>query len=321
MHCHGRMLHHTRLALSALIATAVLATAVTTAAATTLSVSNQQTRIVWASLEFFNTVAAGTVKCPVTLEGSFHNRSIVKQAGLLVGYVTGATVANGVCTGGNATILSELLPWHLTYNSFIGTLPNITGVTLNLIRAGFIADFGGNHCRAQTTIASPARGIAGLGFGGRIEGLRADETSTIPLTNGPGGVFCNVANGVFRGSATVSQLGSTSSVSVTLIGAPVRLEPSPVRFGTVEPGELVRRTVTITNLGAAVTINSIRVTTGSFFAITDPNGCVRSRLAEAARCAFSVIYAAPSEAGRTVRDTVTVETTGGSVEDAVEGST
>jgi hypothetical protein len=318
------MHHHMRLLLTSLAATAILALATTTTTANILSISNQQTRIIWSSLELSNTVTTNVVRCAVTLEGSFHNGTIAKIRELLVGYLSRAAVQNNQCTGGRATILSETLPWHLTYNSFRGTLPRIEEVLLNLIRAGFIIEIVGvNSCKAVTSLAIPARGIANLGASGRVESLRADESTSpgIPLTNGPGGFACGLGSSRFSGSASVTQLGSTSSVSVTLVGAPITLEPSPVRFGTVEPGELARRTVTITNVGASQTINSIRVASGNFFAITDPNSCVRSRLAEAARCSFSVIFAAPSEAGRNPRDTVTVEATGGPVEDAVEGST
>ncbi len=206
-----------RTLLTTLTATAILATAITTAHANRLSVSNQQFRFVWANLEFFNALIEGTMRCPLTLEGSFHSRTVPKQRGLLVGYVTRAAVSNPVCTGGHTTLLQELLPWHLTYNSFTGTLPAITGVTLNLIRFGFIINFGGNNCRGLTTTASPFRFIAGLTAGGAVTGLRADETSLIPLNNGPGGILCGLANGAFRGTGRVTLLGNNNAISITLI--------------------------------------------------------------------------------------------------------
>ncbi len=205
--------------LTALAATTILATTITAAHANRLSFSNQQVRFVWANLEFLNPVVEGTMRCPLTLEGSFHSRTIPKQRGLLVGYVTRAAVSNPVCTGGRATILQELLPWHLTYQSFSGTLPNITNVTLSMIRFGFILDFLGNNCRGLTTIASPFRLIAsvGGGGGGGVSGIRIDESATIPLTNGPGGLFCSLASGVFRGTGRVTLLGNNNTVSITLI--------------------------------------------------------------------------------------------------------
>ncbi len=213
------MQRHIRLLLTSLAATAILATAVSTATANRFVVSNQQIRATWATLEFFNTAVAGTIRCPVTLEGSFHSRTIVKARGSLIGYVTRAAVNNPACVGGRATILQELLPWHITYNSFEGALPRITGVTLNLIRAGFIVELGGNNCRALTTIANPARGIAAVNSsgGGAVTSLEADPSATIPLTNGPGGILCSLANGVFRGTGTVTLLGTNNAISITLI--------------------------------------------------------------------------------------------------------
>jgi hypothetical protein len=325
MHHTTPITRRTHLLLTTTLTTIILATTITTAHAERLEFSNNTIRAIWSSLELSNIVTSETVRCAVTLEGSFHSRTVEKIGGRLVGYITRGNIQNNQCTGGNATVLSETLPWHLTYSNFRGTLPRIENVLMNLIRFGFIIRTAANTCRAITEIFRPFRGIINLNTtNGRVEGLRADETAGISLSNGPGGALCGFGTSKFQGTAPVTQLGSTASISMTLAGTPpppVELDPSPVRFGTVEPGELSRRTVTIRNIGASVTINSIRVATGNFFAITDPNSCVRSRLAEAARCAFSVIFAAPSEAGRPVRDTVTVETTGGSVEDLVEGST
>jgi hypothetical protein len=195
----------------------LLTAAVATATASRLSVTDQQTRIVWRSLEL-STSSIISMRCAVTLEGSFHGSTIAKTRDLLIGLITNAAVQNGQCTGGRATVLRETLPWHLTYNSFRGTLPRIESVTLNLIRAGFIIESGGVAiCKAVTSVASPARGIANIGPSGRVEGLRADETAAIPLTNGPGGFSCGLGRGTFSGTGTVTLLGTSNSISVRLI--------------------------------------------------------------------------------------------------------
>ncbi len=195
----------------------MLITIITTANANRLVVSNQQVRVVWEKLEFGIPPIEGTMRCLLTLEGSFHERTITKIRGLLAGYVTRAAVGNSVCTGGQMTILSELLPWHIRYESFSGTLPNIAGLTISLIRMGFIITFGGNNCRVVSTVASPFRLIASIG-GGAIAGLRIDESTFIPFSNGPGGTLCTLASGAFRGtSRPVTLLGTTNTVSVTLI--------------------------------------------------------------------------------------------------------
>src|SRR4029077_9579140 len=77
-----------------------------------------------------------TVRCPVTLEGSLHSRTIPKIVRvLLIGAVSRVLIKNESCTGGTASILR--LPWHITYEGFVGTLPNIAAVLLLLQRFQF----------------------------------------------------------------------------------------------------------------------------------------------------------------------------------------
>src|SRR4029077_3157461 len=77
-----------------------------------------------------------TVRCPVTLEGSLHSRTIPKIVRvLLIGAVSTVRIKNESCTGGTASVLR--LPWHMTYEGFRGTLPNITSVLLLLARFQF----------------------------------------------------------------------------------------------------------------------------------------------------------------------------------------
>jgi hypothetical protein len=212
------MHRHIRLLLTGLAATAILAAAVGTASAERLELSNQQIRVVWTSLELSNSINGNIVRCAVTLEGSFHSRTIAKIRDKLVGYITRANVQNNQCTGGRATILNETLPWHLTYQSFTETLPAIRTILLNLIRAGFIIEIpGSNNCKAITSTESPARGIVRLGPGGRVENLNPDPLARIPLVNGPGGFACGLATGSFEGTGVVTLLGTTNSISIRLI--------------------------------------------------------------------------------------------------------
>jgi hypothetical protein len=81
--------------------------------------------------------------------------------------------------------------------------------------------------------------------------------------------------------------------------------PSPVVFGTVSPGELRQIAVTIGS-SAGGRIEEIVVTTQRYFAITDPNECRGRTLAARGTCDINVILSAPTEAGRSVSDTLTV---------------
>jgi hypothetical protein len=196
----------------ALGATVLMAYAVGTASATRLATSAQTFRIQWSALNF---QAGGgvSVSCPVTLSGSFHSRTISKVSGQLIGYVNVARVNEASCSGGTARARSETLPWHVQYNSFGGTLPNITSVTLTLVGARFEIVAGGVTCEAGTTQASPAFGRATVSSGTVTE-FKALEEHTIPLG---GSFFCNfVSPGRFAGTGTVDD-GAGNALRVTLV--------------------------------------------------------------------------------------------------------
>jgi hypothetical protein len=213
------MQRHTRLLLVSLAAMAILGTTVGTTTAGRLSLYfRHQFRIVWSPLNLSNTITSDTVRCPVTLEGSFHSASIRKVVGALIGYVTRAFAGNTACTGGRVTVNMETLPWHLRYGSFTGTLPVIETVTVSLVRASFTVNAGGNVCKASTTAEAPSRAIITVKLGLILEAIRVDESARIPLVNGPGGVFCGLGSGILSGTGTVRELGSdTEPIIIKLI--------------------------------------------------------------------------------------------------------
>lgn len=77
----------------------------------------------------------GTTRCNLTLGASMHSRTLTKTAETLIGYVTQASV--GGCEVGSATVLTATLPWHMRYESFSGTLPNIASMSSKVIGASF----------------------------------------------------------------------------------------------------------------------------------------------------------------------------------------
>lgn len=208
------MRNRTRLVCASLGATLLLALAVGAASANRLSVSNQQFRITWTRLTFSEGGGGFAIECPVTLEGSFHSATIRKVAHALVGHITRASVISRSCTGGGATVLNGTLPWHVTYEAFIGTLPNIGSVRLLLINASFQIGIPPFTCLARTTNESPAAGTVTREAGGNITTLAADSSFAIPTT----GAFCPFASGRFAGTGNVFLLGSTSTrIRLTLI--------------------------------------------------------------------------------------------------------
>jgi len=163
------------------------------------------------------------VRCDVTLEGSYHYRVLQKTPEALVGYVTGATVRRP-CLGGEAwafngierqgtTTLANSLPWHVRYESFSGSLPNITAVGQRLIGARFLveAEFLGVRLRCNYTTSTTEPG--------RIPVLR--EVNTRALTEVQlGGEIRSDTGGCPRGrlarNAAIETPGG-AAITVTLI--------------------------------------------------------------------------------------------------------
>jgi hypothetical protein len=199
-------------ATAALAAALLLALSVTSAAAR-LSYSSQEFRIVWASLTFAGAEGGVSITCPVTLEGSFQARTFAKVREPTAARITAGTV--GTCLEGAGTILTASLPWEVTYQSFTGTLPNITGVRYALVGAAFQVEPGlGIRCLARTTSLIPAAGEARRETRGSITSLITDSALTIPTI---GNIECP-RFGRFSGSGQVFVQGSSSTrVTLTLI--------------------------------------------------------------------------------------------------------
>jgi hypothetical protein len=207
------MRNRIRAALAAFLGALVLTFAVGAASARNLSYSSQTYRIIWSSLTFSESGGNFPIACPVTLEGSFHSRTFAKVTGLLAGYITRAAVNNVGCTEGQATILTETLPWHVTYQSFTGTLPRINSVRYNLIGAAFqVEPTFGIVCLARTSATFPAAGDAARDARGNITSLIPDSELAIPVT----GTNCPRA-GIFTGAGEVFVQGSATRVTLSLI--------------------------------------------------------------------------------------------------------
>jgi|SRR5215218_2560648 len=217
---------YTRLVIAALVATSAMAVFIGSASARNLSVSNQQFRTTYRSLEFRGSLL---VRCAVTLEGSFHTRTIAKVSGALIGYVTRANVKRPCASGEgfafngtetlNGVVLANTLPWHISYQGFAGTLPSIASVRLGLSGARFrirdpifgilcIATTGGARGLAFGDIRLLAGGVAeSLTPSGRI---RFDAESS-GLCGSEGEFLAPAGDGV------ITLLGAATRITVTLI--------------------------------------------------------------------------------------------------------
>jgi hypothetical protein len=202
-----------KLLFTSLGAALLLSMAVGSASARDLSVTNRNFRAVWRELRLRSTGGVD-IRCPVTLEGSFHSSTIHKTIHALGGHITRATIVSRTCSGGTVTASQESLPWHVTYEGFSGVLPTITLTFVSLIGMKFTITAAGVTCVARTTTENPGRGRLIVGGGGATRELVADETVLIPLT----GFGCELAGeGFFGGAAAVTLLGNTTTISIRLI--------------------------------------------------------------------------------------------------------
>jgi hypothetical protein len=198
--------------LAGLAAALLLSLAVASASANNLSTTAHRFRLTWSSLRLAGTAPIPEVRCPVTLEGSFHSATIHKTVGALTGHVTRTAIAT--CTGGTVTIKQERLPWHARYKSFGGTLPNITSLTMEMVGARWEFTVEGVTCSATSTAAAPGTGILNV-TGGRITGMTAEEVGLIPFEGG--GICASFGRAIFAGTASVTVLNEASAITLRLI--------------------------------------------------------------------------------------------------------
>ncbi len=193
------MRNRSKLLLAGLGAMFVLAAAVSTASANHLSISEQGHKLAWRALEF-NASAGSSITCEVTLESSFHSRTIAKVANALIGHIYRASV--GTCTGGSLTVHTETLPWHEQYNSFTGTLPAITSVKISFVGLRWRIRNSVETCEMGTTQAEPGFGTIALGARGEANSI--EFSGTINLR---GGFLCGFATASFSGRGSVRTPG------------------------------------------------------------------------------------------------------------------
>jgi hypothetical protein len=210
------MIRRTKAWFAILGATALLAPIVGAASARNLSFSSQTIRATWTAMEFIQRSAGVTLRCPATLEGSLHARTIAKVLNTPMGYITRAAFREASCSGGSIRVRSETLPWHIRYLGFTGTLPNITSIRENLVNLGFdiTASFFGINVMCSYRTGATTRTFNREAGGGLT-------TATLEATNLPPdqGFPCEpIELGGTSNSVTVlTVLNATTRITVTLI--------------------------------------------------------------------------------------------------------
>jgi hypothetical protein len=198
--------------LVALAAALLMALSASTSSARNISISRPELwNAQWSQvrLQSGGTTAAA---CDVTLEGSFHYRTLLKVREALIGYVTRAIMNN--CREGSATILTTNLPWHIKYHSFEGTLPDILAIRVLLLleELRIHERIFGTECLKRTTNTEPDVLAFRLTIGNEnrlITGITHDEGVTIR---------CGIINGNYAGTGTIRELpGTNTNLLVRLI--------------------------------------------------------------------------------------------------------
>lgn len=204
-----------KILLAALTAALVLGAAIGSASARRIETSEQKFLVRWAPL-VFNGAFNINISCPVTLDGSFHSKTLSKVSGQLVGYVTEVSVGPPAsCNGGSATILGPL-PWHIRYDRFEGTLPAITGIRVQLVGAAFLVATSVGSCLYRSNASKPAFGIVRVGAGGAVSGLQADSSASIEEPAAENEFLCP-PSGRFEQTGSVTVPNSTTRITVKLV--------------------------------------------------------------------------------------------------------
>lgn len=200
-----------RLTIATALAVIGMAAVVGGASAGRLALGNQNFRVEWIVLRL--RAAEFEFTCQLTLEGSFHSRTIAKSTAPLIGLVS--RVALSRCNSDVNTGLN--LPWHIKYASFRGTLPTIESVRLEIIDSSILVRAFGIGCLYQSTLASPALGEVTVASG-VLTGMRMDGRAPIPLKSRLEGIVDCPASGFLEGATgTVSVLGTTTGIRISLI--------------------------------------------------------------------------------------------------------
>lgn len=187
-----------------------------TASANRLSLNAGTFRFVWPEWTLaFTEPTESSVRCPLTLTGTFATTALTKTTRGLVGNIVNSAIGFPTCANGRPNVLAETLPWHVRYESFTGTLPAIGSIALEVIGLSYRWELNllSISCLFSATEAAPARWRASLERGGAITSVRWDETKRIPGT----GIILCPREATFGGTGTATQASSTAAVRVTLI--------------------------------------------------------------------------------------------------------
>jgi len=251
--------------------------------------------------------------CRLTVRGSLITEPFSTTGPVSrVGTITALEVTG--CTQARPRPLFERGAWSLTYESFIGTLPDsVTALTLTTEEVAFLVERFGELGTSSCLYTARFKFIFGLEY------LRETSWEYRRATLAIGEQTYRVITSL-SGVCPTPTLSATLRTERTVTLRGVFANPSPVEFGRVATESVTQRSVSF-SASEVVTVGAISMERGNYFAITDPNRCIGNRLAAGATCTFRSIFSAPSEAAREVSDRIRIETTRENIEDTVRGTT
>lgn len=270
-------------------------------------------------------------ECNVTLSGSFVAGTSAIE-GVRIGSASGMTSECSETETFSHRITRVLsLPWPLRLQKLNGLNPRyavasrITEATMQF--GAFAIEIGSTHREAEFGLCLFGGESEPFSFRVPLRLIRATEytwggatgRSSVRETTSVCTEFWGRSR--FEGPYSLEPPVPTQTVIFTAGGEVIEgLTPSPVEFGVVATEGLARRTVTLTS-AAGGSVEEIGVAAGRYFAVTDPNGCRGSVIAEGGRCTFNVLVAAPAEAGTALSDTLTARIAGRRFEVSLRAST
>ena len=148
-------------------------------------------------------------RCEATVHITLH-ASIAKTTGTLGGFAD-VHLGTGACRNGNAGLLvggrrvtGAQGPFHVTYQSFVGTLPSIISLALKLNDITFWQEDGAFACLTQDAVD-----LTGSTTGGNPATGISFSAQNIPLA---GSLLCSFASGTITASERF-----TSSLGMSLL--------------------------------------------------------------------------------------------------------
>jgi len=202
-----------KLAVLALAMASVLAGWATGASANRLSVNRREIRIVWSALTFTSN-AGRRVTCGVTLEGRMEEATFTKVLNLRIGTITSGSSS---CSETIRFLFEQR--WDLLYETFFGTLPNITNLYFKINGIAF-SWIGGYTCKYRSEARSPTS----------FNATRNTETWQLTRIDAPGAagrmppiegssIFCTNVNdeAYLNGSGVITRAGEGEGIFLSLI--------------------------------------------------------------------------------------------------------